>query len=114
MTATRRIDLRWPGDRDERVPAAPGETVLEAAERAGVGLPFGCRTGACGTCTGRLTAGSVRYRRPPRALKRRHVRDGFVLLCVAEPRADCRFDVGTDVASRLVSNPWRSDRGGTP
>lgn len=104
---THRLDLRWSHGREAAIEAAPDETVLEAAERAGVGLPFGCRTGACGTCTGRLTAGDVRYRRPPRALKRRHVRAGFVLLCIAEPHGDCRFDVGADVPSQLVSNPWK-------
>jgi ferredoxin len=76
--------------------------VLAAAERAHVGLPFGRRTGACATCTGR-----VEHARPPRALKDRHLDDGYVLLCVAEPRADCRIEVGSDVAGDLVSNPWR-------
>lgn len=103
---THRVEFRWSHGREAGIEAAPTETVLEAAERAGVGLPFGCRTGACGTCTGRLTDGDVRYRRPPRALKGRHIRNGFVLLCIAEPHGDCRFDVGTAVQSRLASNPW--------
>lgn len=29
------------------------ETVLSAAIRAGVGLPYGCKNGACGSCKGR-------------------------------------------------------------
>ena len=33
---------------------APGETILEAAIRQGVGLPYGCRNGACGACKGNL------------------------------------------------------------
>ena len=105
---TYRIGLRWLDGPEASIEASPTETVLESAERAGVGLPFGCRTGACATCTGRLTAGDVRYRRPPRALKGRHVRGGFVLLCIAEPRSDCRFDVGTAVQSQLVANPWET------
>jgi len=39
----------------------PGETVLEAALRQGVGLPYGCRNGACGTCMGELLQGEVDY-----------------------------------------------------
>ena len=91
----------------ERLAASPDETVLEAAEAAGVGLPFGCLTGACGTCTARLLEGRVEHRRPPRALKQRHREAGYVLLCVAEPRSDCRLRVGAEVQAELVSNPWR-------
>ncbi|MFB6372850.1 MAG: 2Fe-2S iron-sulfur cluster-binding protein [Bradymonadaceae bacterium] len=83
------------------------ETVLDAAEASGVALPFGCRTGACATCTGRLLAGRVDHARPPRALKQRHREAGYVLLCVARPRDDCEVEVGAGVGTDLVSNPWR-------
>ena len=36
-----------------------GETVLTAAIRNGVGLPYGCKNGACGTCKGKIVAGSA-------------------------------------------------------
>jgi len=91
----------------DRVTATPDETVLDAAEATGVGLPFGCLTGACGTCTGRLLEGDIEHRRPARALKERHREAGYVLLCVAEPRSDCRIRVGADVQAELVPNPWR-------
>ena len=39
----------------------PGETVLEAALRHGVGLPYGCRNGACGSCKGTLKSGEIEY-----------------------------------------------------
>ena len=39
----------------------PGETVLAAALRQGIGLPYGCRDGKCGSCAGRLLAGRVEY-----------------------------------------------------
>ncbi|QCJ46550.1 MULTISPECIES: 2Fe-2S iron-sulfur cluster-binding protein [Haloprofundus] len=104
---TARVTLGWRDGREATVDAEPGETVLTAAERAGVALPFGCRTGACGTCTGRLRAGEVEYRRPPRALKERQRRRGYVLCCVAEPRTDCRLAVGADVQAELTENPWR-------
>jgi ferredoxin len=104
---SRRVDLAWRDGRRATVDAAPGETILEAADDAGVGLPFGCRTGACGTCAGRLLDGDVRHRRPPRALKERHLAAGYVLACVAEPVTDCRLAVGADVQAELVSNPWR-------
>ncbi|WP_226483135.1 2Fe-2S iron-sulfur cluster-binding protein [Natrinema amylolyticum] len=119
------VTLEWPDGRTRTIAVREDETVLEGAERVEIGLPFGCRTGACGTCTGRLLAidgtkrgdgvdtggGDVEaafaYRRPPRALKDRHRDDGYVLLCIASPRTDCRIAVGSSVHTELVENPWK-------
>ncbi len=38
---------------------APEQTVLEAAEMAGWGIPYSCRKGVCDTCVGTLTAGEI-------------------------------------------------------
>ncbi|MFB6185966.1 MAG: 2Fe-2S iron-sulfur cluster-binding protein [Halobacteriaceae archaeon] len=83
------------------------ETILCAAEREGLGLPFGCRRGACASCTGKLIAGTIDYRRPPRALKPKHQQEGYILLCSAEPRSDCHIKVGIDIQNHLHSNPWK-------
>lgn len=102
------VELDWrDGDRAERVDVAAGETVLDAAEAAGVCLPFGCRKGACGTCTARLLDGAVHHRRPPRALKERHLADGYVLACIAEPTEATHLEVGAAVQTDLVANPWK-------
>lgn len=101
------ITLEWADGRCETILVAEAETILEAAESVGVSLPFGCLTGACATCVGRLVEGCVRHRRPPRALKDRQLEDGYVLLCIAEPRVDCRISVGADVQAELVRNPWK-------
>jgi len=37
-----------------------GQTLLEAAEENGVGIPSSCRQGQCGTCKTKLLAGNVR------------------------------------------------------
>lgn len=37
-----------------------GESILAIGERAGLGLPYGCRMGICHSCAGRLCAGRVR------------------------------------------------------
>ena len=37
------------------------ETILEAALRQNVGLPYGCRDGACGACKGKVVAGEVEH-----------------------------------------------------
>ena len=124
---THDVILEWSdADREPRtIAVSEDEAVLEAAERADVALPFGCRTGACGTCAGRLlaadgaepaaddergtvgVAGAFSYRRSPRALKDRHRTAGYVLLCIASPRVDCRIAVGASVHTELVDNPWK-------
>lgn len=102
-----RLDLSWRDGRAERIESREHETVLAAAEREGVALPFGCRIGACATCTGRLLEGELSHTRNPRALKDQHLDAGYVLLCIAAPEADCRIAVGAEIARALVSNPWK-------
>jgi len=38
-----------------------GESVLTAALRQDLVLPYGCRNGACGSCKGRIVEGRVDY-----------------------------------------------------
>ena len=46
-----------------------GETVLEAAQRAGLALPYSCLAGVCGSCKATLVEGECVYpRNPPIAL----------------------------------------------
>nr|WP_299331844.1 2Fe-2S iron-sulfur cluster-binding protein [Haloplanus sp.] len=54
-----RVSFEWRDGRKAPVDVAEGESVVEAAEREGLGLPYGCLYGACGTCTGRLLAGDL-------------------------------------------------------
>lgn len=107
MTARHHLQLAWMDGSEEALWASEDETVLEAAESSGVGLPYGCRTGACASCVGRLVDGDVDYVRQPRALRARQGESGYVLCCIARPRTDCRIEVGVDVQSRLTPNPWR-------
>lgn len=63
-----------------------GETVLTAALRQGVMLPYSCKNGTCGSCKGRLESGDVHYPfHPPLALTREDIANGAALLCQAEP-----------------------------
>ena len=106
-SAAYELALSWRDGREETIPAGAHQTVLDAAERADVSLPFGCRTGACSTCTGRVLDGCIEHGRPPRALKPHHLDDGYMLLCIAEPRADCCIEVGADVQTDLISSLWK-------
>lgn len=71
-----------------------GESVLNAALRQGVMLPYSCKNGTCGSCKGRLETGEVHYPfHPPLALNREEIADGFALLCQAEPVTDLEIRV---------------------
>ena len=58
-----------------------------AAIRAGVGLPYGCKNGACGSCKGKVLEGDVIHHKPhqQRALSARKSCSGFALFCCAVP-----------------------------
>ena len=66
-------------------PMAPGDaSVLEAAERAGLELPFSCRSGICATCRTRITEGAAVMTHNI-ALEPWETDSGFVLCCQARP-----------------------------
>jgi len=66
-----------------------GESVLDAALRQGVMLPYSCKNGTCGSCKGHLESGEVHYPfHPPLALTREEIGEGRALLCQAEPMGD--------------------------
>ncbi|RUL61478.1 2Fe-2S iron-sulfur cluster binding domain-containing protein [Dyella dinghuensis] len=72
-----------------RFDVLPGETVLEAAQRAGVALPYSCRAGVCGSCKATLIEGRCDYpRNPPTALDVHDRARHAVLLCQAVPLTD--------------------------
>jgi CDP-4-dehydro-6-deoxyglucose reductase len=72
-----------------RFAGQPGETVLDAAQRAGIALPYSCRSGVCGSCKALLVDGRVTYpHQPPLALDANERAHHAVLLCQAVPASD--------------------------
>lgn len=63
------------------------DSVLRAAERAGVVLPSSCRNGTCRTCICRMLAGEVRYLVEWPGLSAEEKREGWILPCVAVAQA---------------------------
>ena len=71
-----------------------GESILTAALRQGVMLPYSCKNGTCGSCKGVVQSGEVHYPfHPPLALERSDIADGYALMCQAEPIEDLLIDV---------------------
>ena len=72
-----------------RFEAEPGETVLEAALRAGRSPAFGCANGSCGECRARVIAGEVdRVRFHDYFITEAEKQAGYALLCSVAPRGD--------------------------
>ncbi|MFY9511961.1 MAG: CDP-6-deoxy-delta-3,4-glucoseen reductase [Rubrivivax sp.] len=69
---------------------ARDEAILAAAIRQGIGLPYGCRDGACGSCKSRLLEGRVIHgAHQLKALSAAEEDAGFILTCCATPQTDC-------------------------
>lgn len=65
------------------------ETLLEAALRHGLVVPYGCRDGACGACKGKVVRGMVDQGKAQlQALKEEERAAGGVLFCCARAQSD--------------------------
>ena len=63
------------------------QTVLEAAEKAGITLPSSCLVGMCCSCAALLKDGSVEMDNAM-GLKSELQDEGYVLLCQTYPKSD--------------------------
>lgn len=69
------------------------ESVLDAAMRQSIELPYGCRGGACGSCVGYLLKGKVKYERQPLALTDDMISQNMALFCKAMPESDLEIRI---------------------
>jgi len=68
---------------------AQDETILSAAIRQGIGLPYGCKDGACGSCKCKKLSGEVEIGpHQSKALTAEEQARGYVLTCCARARSD--------------------------
>jgi CDP-4-dehydro-6-deoxyglucose reductase len=73
--------------------AAELEFVLDAAERAGLNLPYSCRDGICGTCKARLSSGSVDHGYyAAGALSEQEREQGYFLMCCSIAQTELLVD----------------------
>ena len=69
--------------------ANPEESILAAGIRQGIGLPYGCKDGACGSCKCKKLDGTVVHgAHQSKALSEEEEAAGYVLTCCAVPQTD--------------------------
>jgi CDP-4-dehydro-6-deoxyglucose reductase len=76
------------------------EAILAAAIRQGIGLPYGCRDGACGSCKCKLLEGRVIHgEHQLHALSVAEEEAGYTLTCCAAPQTDVVLEARTVVGA---------------
>jgi CDP-4-dehydro-6-deoxyglucose reductase len=72
------------------------EPILIAAIRGGIGLPYGCKDGACGSCKSRMLEGRVIHGvHQSKALSAEEEAAGWILTCQAAPQTDVVIEART-------------------
>jgi ferredoxin len=69
---------------------ARNEFVLDAADRAGLELPYSCRSGGCLSCAAKIISGVV-HQSEQYVLEQEHLDEGYVLLCCCHASSDVEF-----------------------
>ena len=72
------------------------EPILSAAIRQGIGLPYGCKDGACGSCKSRMLEGRVIHgAHQQKALSDGEEAAGLILTCQAAAQTDVVLEART-------------------
>ncbi|MDR6563685.1 MULTISPECIES: ferredoxin--NADP reductase [unclassified Arcicella] len=78
------VTIQYEGT-DYQVLVKPHETILEAALREDIDLPYSCQAGMCTACLGKCVAGKVHMDEED-GLTEKEIKQGYILTCVSHPK----------------------------
>lgn len=96
----------------QTIAVAEGQTLLDAALRAGIYLPHACCHGLCATCKVAVTEGEVDHGEASNfALMDYEREEGRCLACCARPQSDLTIEADVDVDPDALNLPVRDHAG---
>lgn len=81
-------------EKDLHFTCEESQTILDAALGQGITIPYGCRSGMCGSCKGSVESGQITYPDgQPDGLDDDEAENGIALFCKATPTSDITIKV---------------------
>ncbi len=90
MSKTYTVEILHQG-KSHTLKVADDQTILAAAQAAGLDLPFSCSAGVCTTCAGQILEGTVNQT-DGMGVSPELQAQGYALLCVSYPRSDLKIE----------------------